>query len=494
MGTDRFKQYNDFTPLAVTPRTRGRSGNRNQSFDLQQTSSQNFSNLVRNRSYALMDEGRENLRANPPFLLGSSGRVLGSISDQAAGADPRIARGYIRRSVLDDSDPTSNARLYFMYNPETITRNYVSYLDQAALDPFNTVFGSNNLVAPPGILDFSFDMFFDRQAENANGSMPRGVLEDFDYFDLVIRGVVPDPQMPALPDSGVLMTNPRNITVVFSPQLSVQGRPNQASVSYEKFDHRMRPIRMRITINMKAFYIGPVRTDFTFSPSQQEKTFDATIPYEDSVVTVTTESVDLYIQKGSAILTGLFKPSSGGGSTSNPTLDQTSGIANSSDIAAKALAFAEYLIGENPAVFPYKRGPYVPADPREGLDCAGLVYWAYRGLGALAALGLEANNICNGNMIWDAARRMGTLVAEYDAFTPSVIATLQPGDIMIGAPHVAMVHRVDPQAGIVYTYESYGNHGPGFLEWGYDGILGHPNYHVSAVRPRAAATQTVLNV
>jgi hypothetical protein len=169
-----------------------------------------------------------------------------------------------------------------MFNPNLIQRSYVSYLDQLALDPFNTVFGSQNLVTAPGVLNFSFDLFFDRQTENANGSMPRGVLEDFDYFDLVVRGVVPDPQAPDLPDNGVLLVNPRNITVVFSPQLSVQGRPDQVSVSYQKFDHRMRPIRMTISMSMKIFYIGPVRQDFTFAQSREEGTVQATIPYENS--------------------------------------------------------------------------------------------------------------------------------------------------------------------------------------------------------------------
>jgi len=73
-----------------------------------------------------------------------------------------------------------------MYNPEAIQRDYVAYIEQQALDPFNTIYGANNLVAPPGILNFQFSLFFDRQTENANGSMPRGVLEDYDYFDLVI--------------------------------------------------------------------------------------------------------------------------------------------------------------------------------------------------------------------------------------------------------------------------------------------------------------------
>ena len=106
-----------------------------------------------------------------------------------------------------------------MYNPEIITRDYVSYLDQTALDPFNTVYQSGNLVAPPAILDFSFDLFFDRQEEATQPDHP-GVFVDYQYFDLVVRNVMPsDPNRPGntLPDNGVMMVNPRDITVVFAP-------------------------------------------------------------------------------------------------------------------------------------------------------------------------------------------------------------------------------------------------------------------------------------
>lgn len=224
--------------------------------------------------------------ANPRFDYGSSGMYLHtikSVSPSGVASPARIIRGHIRRSVVDNADPTSKFRLYFMYNPEVIERTYVSYLEQAALDPFNTVFGSNNLVAPPGVLDFSFEMFFDRQTENANGSMPRGVLEDFDYFDLVVRGVVPGYGTGDLPDNGVLMVNPRNITVVFSPQLTVQGRPHSAEVLYQKFDHKMNPVRMTIRLTMKAQYIGAMRRDFSFAQTQQVGTYQATVPYDERV-------------------------------------------------------------------------------------------------------------------------------------------------------------------------------------------------------------------
>src|SRR4029077_670603 len=83
-------------------------------------------------------------RRNPPFAQGTAGRLVPSLADE--GLPNRILRGFIRRPDDDAADIKSGARLYFMYNPEQITRDYVSYLDQGALDPFNTVFQSGNLV------------------------------------------------------------------------------------------------------------------------------------------------------------------------------------------------------------------------------------------------------------------------------------------------------------------------------------------------------------
>ena len=85
---------------------------------------------------------------------------------------------------------------------------------------------------------------------------------DYQFFDLVVRNVVPsDPNQASntLPDNGVMMVNPRDITVVFSPQFTVQGRPLNARVTFEKFTHRMTPTRMRISLTMRAVYIGPIK-------------------------------------------------------------------------------------------------------------------------------------------------------------------------------------------------------------------------------------------
>ena len=216
--------------------------------------------------------------SNPPFVSGAAGRLHPSLMTQGSPSGPatggglpaRILRGYIRRAQSEVGKPMSNARLYFMYNPEQITREYVSYLEQGALDPFNTVYQSGNLVAPPSILDFSFELFFDRQEEAADTHHP-GVFVDYQFFDMVVRNVYPDPgHAPAntLPDSGVMMVNPRDITVIFSPQLTVQGRPLNARVTFEKFTHRMTPTRMRIQLTMRAVYLGPIKDMTTYTAEE----------------------------------------------------------------------------------------------------------------------------------------------------------------------------------------------------------------------------------
>jgi hypothetical protein len=218
--------------------------------------------------------------ANPPFKLtnGSRNRL---VDVQTNG----ILRGYVRRADLDAADDSSKYRLYFMYNPETIERSYMSYLDQQSLDPYNSMFGSNNMAAAPALLDFQFDLLFDRQLEVAQDPSHVGTKVDFDFFDLVVRGVVPDTNNSgnAIPDNGIMMINPRNVAVVFSPELVVHGRPYNAAVRIEKFNNRMTPTRMRVSISMKAFYIGPLLNLPNISRFSSEATYKATIPYDESV-------------------------------------------------------------------------------------------------------------------------------------------------------------------------------------------------------------------
>lgn len=222
-------------------------------------------------------------RTNPPFASWEAGGHNIPFQKSPSGGGLQspalIKRGYIRRAQVNAADMPSTCRLYFMYNPTTITRQYVNYLDQGALDPFNTIFESGNLVAPPSILEFSFELFFDRQTE-AMVPGNRGVLDDMDYFDLVVRNVIPGGPNGnnALPDSGLMMVNPRDITVVFSKDISVQGRPVNSQIVYEKFTHEMTPTRMRIALTMRVIYMGPVRDITAFST--ETVNVDRSIPYD----------------------------------------------------------------------------------------------------------------------------------------------------------------------------------------------------------------------
>lgn len=216
--------------------------------------------------------------ANPAFAIASD-------RNRVPGADGEIFRGYIRRSDIDPADPTSGYRLYFMYNPETIRRNYVAYLDQQALDPGNAMFGSNNLAAAPGIVDFTFEILFDRHLEVAGDPTHPGTKIDYDYFDLVVRGVVPSSTTTGndIPDNGIMMVNPSNLTVVFGQEIAVKGRAYNARVRFEKFNHRMVPTRMRIGIAMKVFYIGPIQTLPNFSATVTQATSLSTVPYDETI-------------------------------------------------------------------------------------------------------------------------------------------------------------------------------------------------------------------
>jgi hypothetical protein len=238
--------------------------------------------------------------SNSPFAIARSSNPL--ITD---GQDAKIVRGYIRRDALS-SDPTSKYRLNFMYNPGSIQRSYISYLDQGALDPYNTIYQAGNLVTPPGILDFSFELLFDRQIEAGDPSN-KGCGEDYDYFERVIRGVEPQAtaSVNTIPDNGVLLVNPQTITVVFSEHLQVQGKVSNAVVSYDRFNHRMIPTRMSVGIQMKVTYIGdglPQGQPFDLHIEQATSSSTATVPYDNqvSVNVKHSEDADAAIGQGQA--------------------------------------------------------------------------------------------------------------------------------------------------------------------------------------------------
>ncbi len=322
---------------------------------------------------------------NPPFASGAAGRLLPSIQTPS-GVPVRIQRGYIRRGEIEAGKPESKARLYFMFNPEMITRDYVSYLDQTALDPFNTVYQSGNLVAPPSILDFSFSLMFDRQEEATDQDHP-GCFVDYQFFDLVVRNVVPtDPNSTGntLPDNGVMMVNPREITVVFSQQISVQGRPLNARVSFVKFTHRMVPTRMLIDLTIRATYLGPLKPE-TMYVAEEFKTAD-TIPIG--------QGLDAYQFTNLQVDTEL-------GSESGATGAVGESAANISNSGANArLSALQYAITHSrnapknslaAGVTKYDNGSLRMApmvnDIFDYVDCSSLVVQSYQKIGAGPGMG-----------------------------------------------------------------------------------------------------------
>ncbi len=326
---------------------------------------------------------------NPPFASGAAGRLLPSI--QTPGGVPvRIQRGYIRRGEIEAGKPESKARLYFMYNPEMITRDYVSYLDQTALDPFNTVYQSGNLVAPPSILDFSFSLMFDRQEEATDQDHP-GCFVDYQFFDLVVRNVVPnDPNSTGntLPDNGVMMVNPREITVVFSQQISVQGRPLNARVSFVKFTHRMVPTRMLIDLTIRATYLGPLKPEVMYV-AEEFKTAD-TIPLG--------EGLAAYQYTNLEVDTDLNARANGEEGSYSSVGESASNIANSG--ANARTSALQYAISHSrnaaknstaAGVTKYDNGSLrtsaMKGDIFDYVDCSSLVVQCYQKIGAGPGMG-----------------------------------------------------------------------------------------------------------
>jgi hypothetical protein len=357
---------------------------------------------------------------NPPFLSGAAGRLMpGMVTSD--GTPARILRGFIRRSEGEVGDMASMSRLYFMYNPETITRDYVSYLDQGALDPFNTVYQSGNLVAPPSIMDFTFSLFFDRQEEAVIATNP-GVLVDYQYFDLVVRNVVPatDPNVAtnsSLPDNGVMMVNPRDITVVFSPQLTVQGRPSNAKVSFTRFTHRMTPTRMQIDLTMRVTYFGPLKDMTPYV--RDEATVQATIPWAmtvDNTFAITNDDIVAYKIEFEEYLKGLGQSTGEPGSsdgTDGPLSDEDAEARNkafgSAEINSMAVDFGIRMSNEDNTQYNSKEGrTNISATDWISTDCSGYVYSSFHFLNSRYSASLQWNtSFPNTAFIWERFIRGG---------------------------------------------------------------------------------------
>ena len=89
--------------------------------------------------------------------------------------------------------------------------------------------------------------------------------------------------------------------MVFSQQISVQGRPLNARVSFVKFTHRMVPTRMQIDLTVRATYLGPLRAAgiYVAEEFQTANTVqiggalaDKTYVFDDEIVESTTVDKD----------------------------------------------------------------------------------------------------------------------------------------------------------------------------------------------------------
>lgn len=326
--------------------------------------------------------------SNPKFLLGSAPTSNPNVQWLQSG----ITRGYIKRNP-SDTDPTSKYRLKFMFNPATIQRDYVAYLDQNAIDPYNTIYGAGNLVAPPGQLDFSFELIFDRQSEMAQDPTHRGVLEDYDYFDRVIRAVEPGSTSPNTPpDSGLLLVNPRDVVVVFGEKLQVTGRVYNASVLFSKFNHKMVPMRMTINLAMKVYSFGARPGVYDFTASNSEARYKSTIPYETAKLNISyyTPTSSLrnpatgldYGSEYDALTNPTTSSGSTGGAVGGSGGGQSTPQQEASDasfaLRARAAVFAAETVGA-----PYKAG----GSTKAGIDSLGVLRYAFKKAGGESAVG-----------------------------------------------------------------------------------------------------------
>jgi hypothetical protein len=264
---------------------------------------------------------------NPPFIgVGSSNQSVPKFM-QGPDGTARILRGYIRRSQvaawgtlggLDTSTDAgkadeqtfkdTNARLYFMYNPSQVTRQYVSYQALAGSNPAaqspESVLSSQSI---PATVTMSMELFFDRQEEVARFPNHPGVLVDLAVFDKLIGNKATSyddilkrdkealnpttanaTDIIALPSSSVggsaasLQPDIKlYLTIVMSPSLVFEGKIMEASALFQKFSHRMTPTQMIITISLLINYSGKLQSSGAFSAADAASAAATKASYEE---------------------------------------------------------------------------------------------------------------------------------------------------------------------------------------------------------------------
>jgi len=235
--------------------------------------------------------------SNPPFMgIGSSmTQIPGWMSGKDGAPAQRILRGYIRRVLqadltkiapIDDKeghwkDLASNARLYFMYNPSDIQRQYLSFADTSNLQSINPSATQNADLPAFTALTVSLELFFDRQEEVGRFPDHPGVLIDLATFDALMdqrpldQGTVNKQydwykshinQALATSADGtgatptyfqtLTLNNAIQLAVIMSPNITFQGSIMEANALFQKFSSRMTPTRMTLSLTLLLTYIG----------------------------------------------------------------------------------------------------------------------------------------------------------------------------------------------------------------------------------------------
>jgi cell wall-associated NlpC family hydrolase len=250
---------------------------------------------------------------------------------------------------------------------------------------------------------------------------------------------------------------------------------------------------------MMVYYFGPVKEDFTFTSTDSEGVFEATIPYDENLqYEVTYNDVqDALIADDPAITNA-----STGVTTANGAITSVRANIGPLNGSARERALqAAMSLGNSTVQYDQVR-PINTSDNPGYLDCSALVIWAYGKAGALDAIGQSATAGYTGSLLAKAFE-LGTVIAGPNTFVPfndTFLANyLQRGDLIISRnAHVAFVKEV--KNGRVYTYESAppwrtaGRGGPRNLDFSFGAIYGSPNFHTHAIRPAGAANDTYLNI
>ena len=257
--------------------------------------------------------------SNPPFM-GVGNRIFPGLETPAwmkdkAGKPTRILRGYLRCQKLDPADPRSYVRVYFMWNPSELVRNYItSVQDSGTLDPVGGLgqLQPSEMKQNPAMTSVSFALFFDRQTETAVIKDHPGVLVDLQAFDALGRvtgtgtmasaeigkdyslGEVLSGQfiMDAIHTNlteamggsqGIFFNSQIPIAMILSPTLAFEGHIVEAKVTFEKFTSRMTPVWMTIEVTMLLFAFGTGvavqgAAAGSFGAASDPSAFDPSIP------------------------------------------------------------------------------------------------------------------------------------------------------------------------------------------------------------------------